>query len=289
MHVTFREMAQQMGMQSTRAILDEDIDICLNAAIIDKTRSILIENVGQNNYADKVIRQNTVISPINALRSLYKKVSLPADDTLYYYSPGYSKDENNSNYRKESDVDDWTLTTKDAFDDFDSSITYTKEIKFFSGIGNEVEPYHLTLDSTKVMLFTGFKVSYDNNALYDCRIIEAEDLGQTLRDFCNRAAPDAPIAVVFGDNNSIEVDLYTGRNVHTYTGESTFKKPKTIQYIYIAEPRIVRYDPMNPKNNVDCDLPAYLHQEIIDNAVQRYLISIGVGLGNNKQRNNREN
>ncbi len=36
MHVTFRELAQQMGMQTVRAILMEDIDICLNAAIIEK-------------------------------------------------------------------------------------------------------------------------------------------------------------------------------------------------------------------------------------------------------------
>ena len=39
MHVTFRELAQQMGMQTVRAILMEDIDICLNAAIIEKARN----------------------------------------------------------------------------------------------------------------------------------------------------------------------------------------------------------------------------------------------------------
>ena len=41
MHVAFRELAQQMGMQTTRAILIEDIDICLNFAITTKTRNIL--------------------------------------------------------------------------------------------------------------------------------------------------------------------------------------------------------------------------------------------------------
>ena len=37
--MTFRELAQQMGMQTVRAILMEDIDICLNAAIIEKARN----------------------------------------------------------------------------------------------------------------------------------------------------------------------------------------------------------------------------------------------------------
>ena len=46
MHVTFRELAQQMGMQTVRAILMEDIDICLNAAIIEKARNVIVENVG---------------------------------------------------------------------------------------------------------------------------------------------------------------------------------------------------------------------------------------------------
>lgn len=44
MHVTFRELAQQMGMQTVRAILMEDIDICLNAAIIEKARNVIVEN-----------------------------------------------------------------------------------------------------------------------------------------------------------------------------------------------------------------------------------------------------
>ena len=35
MHVMFRELAQQMGMQTVRAILSEDIDTCLNIAVND--------------------------------------------------------------------------------------------------------------------------------------------------------------------------------------------------------------------------------------------------------------
>ena len=78
MHVTFRELAQQMGMQTVRAILMEDIDICLNAAIIEKARNVIVENVGPVPYNDKVARQNASISPVNALRTYTQRVLLTA-------------------------------------------------------------------------------------------------------------------------------------------------------------------------------------------------------------------
>ena len=84
------------------------------------------------------------------------------------------------------------------------------------------------------MLYTGFQVSYNGKTIYDCRIIEAEDLGQTLRDFCNRAAKDAPIVTVFGDESGINVDIYTGRN--------NTVKPQLVKYLYIKEPAKVKFD-----------------------------------------------
>lgn len=249
MHVTFRELAQQMGMQTVRAILSEDIDICLNNVIVDKVREVLMENVGPVPYPDKVIRQNAVIAPINAIRTLYSKGELRGSD----------------------------ITTDQT-----------------SGKANEVYPWNITINSKsagskkhKVMLYTGFKVSYDGVSLYDCRIIEAEDLGQTLRDFCNRAAPDAPIATVLGDADEISVDLYTGRTVNTWEKVETFVKPKLVQYLYIKEPAEVRYS-MDGNSDVDCDLPAYLHPEIVQRAVTTYLASIGATSGQRAQQHNNE-
>lgn len=248
MHVTFREMAQQMGMQTVRAILNEDIDILLNNEIVNKVREVLLQNVGPVPYADKVLRQNAVIAPINAIRTLYAKAIIDGNKIVL---------EDNS----------------------------TK--------ANEVTPWHITINSNKagskkhkVMLYTGFKVSYDGASLYDCRIVEAEDLGQTLRDFCNRAAPDAPIAVVFGDKDEINVDLYTGRTINTWKKVDSFVKPKLVQFLYIKEPAQVHFS-MDGEEDVDCDLPAYLHPEIVERAVSKYLISIGV-TGGQRQRNNDE-
>ena len=190
MHVTFRELAQQMGMQTVRAILMEDIDICLNAAIIEKARNVIVENVGPVPYNDKVARQNASISPVNALRTLYTAGTVNGGD--------------------------------------------------ITGGGTEVDPYKINIDSDGIMLYTGFQVSYNGKTIYDCRIIEAEDLGQTLRDFCNRAAKD-----------------------------------ELVKYLYIKEPAKVKFDEDREEDWVNCDLPPYLHMEIVMRAVQIYLASIG--------------
>lgn len=234
MHIAFRELAQQMGMQTTRAILIEDIDICLNFAIITKARSILYENV-QTLFSDKVAAQNAVISPINGLRTLYSQKDVAA-----------------------------------------SSIT---------GAGTEVSPYQITLQTnaiepnTKVMLYTGFKVSYNNRTMYDCRLIENENLGQTLRDFCNRAAKDAPIVTTFGTYDQLTVNIFTGRN--------DMPKPALVRVLYIREPKRVRFDEDVVANRVDCDMPTHLHAEIVETAVNYYLRSISPGSSNNN--NNRNN
>lgn len=237
MHVTFRELAQQMGMQTVRAILEEDIDILLNGEIINTTREILLANVQQTPYIDKVIRQNSVIAPINAIRTLYTsgKINVP----------------NKTNV-------------------------------------SEDDPYKVTISDSSVMMYTGFKVTYNDyhaGSVFDCRIIEAEDLGQTIRDFCNRPAPDAPIVVVNkgANDNEISVEIYTGRNINTYTGKSNWKQPISLKYLYIKNPAKV-----NIETGVSCDLPSYLHYEIVQRAVQTYLISIGATsrTNGNQQQNN---
>ena len=223
--MTFRELGQQMGMQTTRAILIEDIDICLNTAIIEKVRQVIAENVGVVGYRDKILAQGLGISPINALRTLYTS----------------------------NTIDGGELT----------------------GDGTEVNPYQFELNNDDVMLYTGFQVSYNGQTIYDARIIEPEKLGQTLRDFCNRAAKDAPIVCVFGDENSITGNVYTGRANPT--------KPQLIKYLYIKMPAKVHYDEDDTGACVDCDLPTYLHSEIVMNAVRLYLGSIGA-IGNDNRR-----
>ena len=70
MHIMFRQYAQQMGMQNTRAILPEQIDLLINTSIMDSVNEIIKQNIGITN--DRVITDNSKIEQINALRSLYR-------------------------------------------------------------------------------------------------------------------------------------------------------------------------------------------------------------------------
>jgi hypothetical protein len=84
MHVWFRQYAQQMGMQNTRAILPEQIDILLNTSINDIVNQIIKENIGITN--DRVITDNSKIGQINALRSLYKVKEIEFKPSPYIYN-----------------------------------------------------------------------------------------------------------------------------------------------------------------------------------------------------------
>ena len=70
-HNMFRTYAQQQGMQTVRAILPEDIDIYVNTQIVNKVRSVVLENT-MTSFNDKVSIQRNAISPINAMRTLYE-------------------------------------------------------------------------------------------------------------------------------------------------------------------------------------------------------------------------
>lgn len=218
-HVVFRELAQQMGMQTARALLPEEIDICLNVAINDIVKELITSSVGYAPYNDKVARHNSAVSPINGLRTLYKKGDI--------------------------------IVSADS-------------------VKNTI----IDIADTNVMIYTGFRVIYNDNTMYDCRIIEAEHLAQTLNDYCNRAAKDSPICTVSGDTNKISLEVYTGN--------STSDTISKIQYLYIKNPAVVYYDENDISKCVNCDLPSYLHLDVVKRAVNVYLQSIGAVASNNK-------
>ena len=56
----------------------------------------------------------------------------------------------------------------------------------------------------------------------------------------------------------------------------TDKNPVEKLFIsYVAMPNKVKYDTNNTANNVDCDLPDYLHTEVVESAVKKFFTSVG--------------
>lgn len=74
MHIMFRQLAQQMGMQNVRAIIPEQIDTLLNASISDKVNQLLREHIAAT--SDRVMTDNSKVGQANALRSLYQVIPI---------------------------------------------------------------------------------------------------------------------------------------------------------------------------------------------------------------------
>ena len=87
MITAFRVYGQQVGMQKMRNILDNEIDVFLNSAVVEKIRQVLGTNVNAQ-FADKVSIQQNSISPINYVRTLVKQTpittNIPGDIQLMY-------------------------------------------------------------------------------------------------------------------------------------------------------------------------------------------------------------
>ena len=209
MHVLFRTLGQAMGLQLVRAILPESIDTYLNDAIVDTVRKIVLSNSTMQ-FQDKVTIQNDTISPINAIRTLYKRneIDLSFEDKL---------------------------------------------------------PIHLRIANlTNVMYFCSFALSYGDGRYIKCRFVEPDKVEDTNADYCNRASVAYPIVTMFDDNGMI-IEIQNG---------TTDKVPQVLLIRYIENPAIVHLDD-NEDLCVDCNLPDYLHHEIVETAVQKYFSSVG--------------
>lgn len=252
MHNTFRILGQQMGMQLNRGILPESIDVYINNAITEKVRMELFSGVHTALQENAGVQASTM-STINSLRTLYRnaRISNQFDitnpkigETYFMYA-----------YNKSNGYHVLNMPT------------YS-----FIEVGNQ---------TINPMMYLGFSVEYDENSLGNptsCRLIGADVLETTLRDFCNGASKDSPIAVLLSSDKGKD-------QLHLHINS----KNTVIQYLnikYIKTPNIVKYD-VDLDNCVNCDLPDYIHFDIVENAVLKFYKSLGVGLAqqNQNQRN----
>lgn len=240
MHVWFRQYAQQMGMQNVRAILPEQIDLLINTSITDTINQIITQNIGVTN--DRVITDNSKIGQINALRSLYKVIEVIADP------------DNGDEPFNEGNID-----------------TIYNIIANFGDIDGEPgQPFdYLYL----VDLAINYKTSTNKITNYfPVRLIDDAFLADTLNDFILKPRVRTPIAVIY--NNKIQ--LYINDIVNTGLPQNL--TPNVLRISYIGKPAKVAYLSDVGGTNVDCDLPEYMHVDILKHAVDLYRISISGAL-----------
>lgn len=215
MHVMFRQLAQQMGMQTIRAILPSEIDACINIAINDVIKKLIAENLGSAGN-EQVTIYNARVGQINGLSTLSKRLSLTAPIK--------------SNQRN----------------------CYTT---------------YVPLDT--VMYITAVEIGYEEtNKFYDARVTQAELLGRTLEDYCNAPTYKSPVVVFLGQVDRVDVEVYSSS-----TGDGLI--PTKANAVIISKPSIVMYSDVDG-DGVDCDMPDYMHIDIVKAAAEIYLRSVGI-------------
>lgn len=110
-----------------------------------------------------------------------------------------------------------------------------------------------------IMLYTSISICYKDDKIYGCRFIEPDKINETLRDFCNGASFDYPIATLYNKDEQEVIEIFNDN-----------KPIEKLIIRYISNPIKVDYN-----NNINCDLPEYTHNNIVQLACQKYFISVG--------------
>lgn len=289
MHSYFRQYAQQMGMQIVRGILPEQIDILLNTSIIDTVNQIIRENVGISN--DRVTRDNAKISQLNAIRPLYrvKEIELLNTDTGgdgdggLVDPTGYSV---NSKLRN-------AMSTDYPFI-YDSSDYFNGKYTLNSAYSLPKYMYIVDFSLNYCKCTTGWtadsapvrddSISSFTTNYFSVRLIEDSVLSDTLNDAILKNRIRSPITVLYtSDNGILNMELYTDKFDKTKHLLKNNLAPYKLRFSYIAAPAKVSYSEDISGENVDCDLPEYLHVDIIKHAVDLYRIAVGNSLHANSE------
>ena len=264
MHVMFRQYAQQMGMQNNRAILPEQIDLLINTSIMDSVNEIIKQNIGITN--DRVITDNSKIGQINALRSLYRASILDMfptnkDDRYFGFSASdrYSGRMSTSSKNSVKDIPNYMFLV-------DFSLNY----KQTSNIGCDGSDTQYTPPAFKPDgLITNF---------FPVRIIDDSFLADTLNDFILKPRLRSPIIVTYNNGADNVFDLYIDKFIKDASNSTYYLADRLLPYqlrmSYIAKPAVVAYREDVGGINVDCDLPEYMHVDIVKHAVDLYRIAI---------------
>ena len=245
MHKMFRQYAQQMGMQNVRAILPEQIDLLINNSISDTINQVITQNIGITN--DRVISDASKLNQINALKSLYKvwKGNI-ADATV--------KGKEKTNY---------IISFQLSLNNFKTSGSYTEDNTPSTAI-SFLYAVDLSINYKKADFITN---------VFPVRIVDDQFVADVVNDFVLAPKMRSPVASIH--DNLIE--LYIDKADEKPSTSQPFKfngvSINELRFSYIAKPAIVKFAEDVDGNNVDCDLPEYMHVDIVKHAVELYQLA----------------
>lgn len=261
MHIMFRQLAQQMGMQNVRAILPEQIDLLLNTAIIDVVNEIIKRNIASTN--DRVITDNSKIGQINALSTLYKN----AEVQIFKYD--------GTEFTLNSGVNAIQTVMTTGFE-FDITCNHKPQVE-------------KTAIPSDYMYICDFSINYytsnsvENTRIktdwFPVRIIDDIYVADALNDFILAPSFRSPIAhIVNREEGHIRIKIYIDRKKNNQSNIPSGVIPSNLRVSYIAKPVTVKYAEDVGSVNANCNLPEYLHGDIVKHAVDLYHASISGSL-----------
>ena len=274
MHKMFRQYAQQMGMQNVRAILPEQIDLLINNSISDTINQVITQNIGITN--DRVISDASKLNQVNALKSLYRvwKGSI-ADATV--------KGEEKTSYIISFQLPLNYFKLKETGDNYytsDNTYTETTDNKKQTEDGDNAQ-VKKNYSSISFLYVVDLSINYKQTKegktefvtnVFPVRIVDDQFVADVVNDFVLAPKMRSPVASIH--DNLVELYIDKAGNKPN-DGEAFIFNGVSINELrlsYIAKPAIVRFAEDVNGTNVDCDLPEYMHVDIVKHAVGLYQI-----------------
>lgn len=245
MHKMFRQYAQQMGMQNVRAILPEQIDLLINNSISDTINQVITQNIGITN--DRVISDASKLNQINALKSLYKvwKGSI-AEATV--------KGKEKTNY---------IISFQLPLNNFKAAGSYTDD-----NVSSTAISFLYAVD-----LSINYKKTDFVTNVFPVRIVDDQFVADVVNDFVLAPKMRSPVASIHDNLIELYIDKADAKpgdgQPFTFNGVSI----NELRFSYIAKPAIVKFAEDVDGTNVNCNLPEYMHVDIIKHAVELYQLA----------------
>lgn len=245
MHQMFRQYAQQMGMQNVRAILPEQIDLLINNSISDTINQVITQNIGVTN--DRVVSDASKLNQVNALKSLYRVWKGSIADATF----------------KGKEKTSYTISFQLPLNNFKSTGSYSDDNNSSTAI-SFLYVVDLSINYKKTNFITN---------VFPIRIVDDQFVADVVNDFVLAPKMRSPVASIHDNLIELYIDKADNkpneREAFTFNGVSI----NELRLSYIAKPAVVKFAEDINGTNVDCDLPEYMHVDIVKHAVELYQIA----------------
>lgn len=270
MQKLFRQLAQQMGMQNVFAIRPEEIDMLLNTSISETVNNITIQYLGKNR--DNNIEDNK-LGLINALRTLHKteSVNLPIMINTDGTSPKGITD-NTLDFVWDGSYEDAIFSQNKGSILSSSPRLYTNFSINYVRCKTGNHGWEYDNDSNSPLNINNYYVPIIDKSnpkitkYFSIRSVDNNYIPNIVDDYILKPKYNSPLAVI--EDNKIIIHFGKLNNNGFFDKDLA---PYEMKVSYIKEP--TKVDSIsNPK--VSCDLPNYLHETIVEQAVKLWKQSV---------------